>query len=39
MGIESIITSKDVCNLNNRETKDALAWGLKTILQTIFKNN
>ena len=36
MGIESIITSKDICNLNNRETKASLAWGLRIILSSIF---
>lgn len=36
MGIEPIITSKDICNLNNRETKASLAWGLRIILSSIF---
>ncbi|MFL1010655.1 TetR/AcrR family transcriptional regulator [Flavisericum labens] len=36
MGIESIICTKDVCNLTNRESKEALAWGLKIILKSVF---
>ncbi|MFI1772707.1 TetR/AcrR family transcriptional regulator [Thalassobellus citreus] len=36
MGIECIITSKDICKLNNRETKASLAWGLRIILSSIF---
>lgn len=38
MGIEPIITSKDVCGLDNQNTKNSLAWGLKTILESVFKN-
>ncbi len=36
MGIEPIITSKDLCNLNDRETKASLTWGLRIILNSIF---
>ncbi|UKM65650.1 TetR/AcrR family transcriptional regulator [Flavobacteriaceae bacterium GSB9] len=36
MGIESIICAKDVCNLDNRTSKEALSWGLKTILKSVF---
>lgn len=38
MGIEPIIISKDVCHLDNNEAKKSLTWGLKTILQSVFKN-
>ncbi|MFI1744822.1 TetR/AcrR family transcriptional regulator [Thalassobellus sediminis] len=36
MGIEPIMTSKDLCHLNDRETKASLAWGLRIILSSIF---
>lgn len=32
MGIEPIITTKDVCGLQDEEAKDALKWGLEIIL-------
>ncbi|WP_370477489.1 TetR/AcrR family transcriptional regulator [Tamlana flava] len=36
MGIEPIITTKDVCHLNNEDAKESLAWGLKIILSSVF---
>ena len=33
MGIESIITAKDVCGLDNRTATDTLSWGLQMILK------
>ena len=36
MGIEPIITTKDVCCLDSEEAKESLAWGLKIILSSIF---
>ena len=38
MGIESIVTTKDVCGLSDIKSKDSLHWGLKTILESVFKN-
>jgi hypothetical protein len=33
MGIEPLITTKDVCKLSNNEAKKTLAWGLELILK------
>ncbi|WP_375323535.1 TetR/AcrR family transcriptional regulator [Flagellimonas sp. GZD32] len=33
MGIESIITAKDVCGLENESTIDTMTWGLQMILK------
>lgn len=33
MGIESIITAKDVCELDNETTFETLSWGLQMILK------
>ena len=33
MGIEPIVVTKDVCNLNNSESKEVLSWGLEMILK------
>ena len=33
MGIESIIVSKDVCGLNNEESKETLRWALEMVLK------
>ena len=33
MGIEPMITSKDVCNFDNNQAKKSLTWALKTILE------
>ncbi|MCL6267300.1 TetR/AcrR family transcriptional regulator [Flagellimonas myxillae] len=33
MGIESVIASKDVCGLNDAQTRAALQWGMEMILK------
>ena len=33
MGIEPIVVTKDVCGLNNQESKEVLSWGLEMILR------
>lgn len=33
MGIEPMITTKDVCKLKNKSAKQSLAWALKTLLE------
>ncbi|WP_250433725.1 TetR/AcrR family transcriptional regulator [Hanstruepera flava] len=33
MGIEPMITAKDVCKLNNTQAQKSLSWALKTLLQ------
>lgn len=35
MGIEPLISAKDVCELNNEEAKETLKWGLEIILGAI----
>lgn len=35
MGIDSLIASKDVCGLNNEESKRVLKWALEMILKVI----
>lgn len=35
MGMEPIIVTKDVCQLNNKESLEVLEWGLKMILKGI----
>jgi hypothetical protein len=35
MGIEPIIVSKDVCRLDNDQSKDLLKWGLEMVLKGI----
>ncbi len=37
MGIEAVITSKDVCGLSNAETKETLEWALKMMLKGCLK--
>ncbi|WP_136482556.1 TetR/AcrR family transcriptional regulator [Cognatitamlana onchidii] len=37
MGIEPFVVGKDVCGLTSEETEKHLNWGLKTILETVFK--
>lgn len=37
MGIESIIVSKDVCGLNNEESKETLQWALEMVLKGCLK--
>ncbi|WP_298532426.1 TetR/AcrR family transcriptional regulator [uncultured Algibacter sp.] len=36
MGIESVIVSKDVCRLSNKDTEKHLHWGLRKILESVF---
>lgn len=33
MGIEPIIVTKDVCGLNNAESKELLKWGMELLLK------
>lgn len=33
MGIEPLIVTKDVCSLNDKETIDTLAWGMKLLFK------
>ncbi|HKJ48533.1 MAG TPA: TetR/AcrR family transcriptional regulator [Christiangramia sp.] len=35
MGIEPFVVTKDVCNLNNDQSKDVLSWGLEQILEKV----
>lgn len=35
MGIESLIVTKDVCGLNNEQSKKLLKWGMKLLLKGI----
>jgi AcrR family transcriptional regulator len=37
MGIEPFVVTKDVCLLNNEQSKEVLNWGLDKILGTVFK--
>ncbi len=37
MGIEPLVVTKDVCHLNNEQSKEVLSWGLKKILETVIK--
>ena len=37
MGIESIIVSKDVCGLNDEESKETLQWALEMVLKGCLK--
>ena len=37
MGIEPFVTTKDVCHLNNKQSKEVLKWGLEKILDTTLK--
>ncbi|MFV8226306.1 TetR/AcrR family transcriptional regulator [Christiangramia aquimixticola] len=36
MGIEPLISSKDVCGLNNEKSGELLKWGLDHILKSVF---
>lgn len=38
MGIEPLIVSKDVSNLNNKQSKEILKWGMKLILKGYFES-
>ena len=37
MGIEAFVVTKDVCGLNNKQSKEVLNWGLEKILRTVLK--
>jgi hypothetical protein len=39
MGIEPFVVTKDVCLLNNKESKEVLNWGLEKILETVFQQS
>ena len=39
MGIEPLIVTKDVCNLNNKESIELLKWGINLILKGIEASN
>ena len=38
MGIEAFVVTKDVCNLNNQQSKKALKWGLDHLLKSALKS-
>ena len=38
MGIEPLIVTKDVCGLNNKESKHLLNWGLELIIKGLHAN-
>lgn len=38
MGIDPVITCKDVCNLSNKQTKETLEWALQKVLDGIRLN-
>ncbi|MBN3581973.1 TetR/AcrR family transcriptional regulator [Algoriphagus aestuarii] len=38
MGIEPLIVTKDVCGLDNEQSKDLLKWGMEMILKGIAKD-
>lgn len=38
MGIEALIVSKDVCGLNEQQSKETLKWGLEMLLKGILNN-
>ena len=37
MGVEALILTKDVCNLNDEEAKESLQWGLRMLLNSVLK--
>lgn len=37
MGIEAFVVTKDVCGLNNVESKNLLNWGMEKLLESILK--
>lgn len=39
MGIEAFVVTKDVCGLNNEQSKELLNWGLLLILEKVLKEN
>ena len=38
MGIEPFVVTKDVCHLNNQQSKEVLKWGLEQILNSVLQN-
>ena len=36
MGIEALIVTRDVCQLDPQEAREALAWGMKTLFKGVF---
>jgi hypothetical protein len=36
MGIEALIVTRDVCRLEENESKEVLKWGLNTLLKGAF---
>ncbi|MCP9198672.1 TetR/AcrR family transcriptional regulator [Gramella sp. GC03-9] len=38
MGIEAFVVTKDVCDLDNQQSKEVLNWGLKQVLQSVLKS-
>lgn len=37
MGVEAFVVTKDVCGLNNEESKKLLNWGMERLLESILK--
>ncbi len=37
MGIEAVVLTKDVCNLNKEEAKESLQWGLQMLLNSVLE--
>ena len=37
MGVEAFVVTKDVCGLNNEDSKKLLNWGLEKLLESILK--
>ena len=37
MGVEAFVVTKDVCGLNNEESKKLLNWGMERLLKSILK--
>ena len=37
MGIEPFVVTKDVCHLNNKESKQVLHWGLEKIIDSVIE--
>ena len=37
MGVEAFVVTKDVCGLNNEESKKLLNWGMEKLLESILK--
>lgn len=38
MGVEALITAKDVCGLTNGESQELLKWGLSHIIKSVINN-